>query len=77
MTSGILSCKLWDAAIIPFAIVAQFTIPPNTFTRITFTFGSRDIKQNIQNYFYKKMYIISLIKYYFLKIFNSIINKSI
>lgn len=66
MTSGILSCKLWDAAIIPFAIVAQFTIPPNTFTRITFTFGSRDIKQNIQNYFiFKKI------------IFNTIINELI
>lgn len=66
MTSGILSRKLWDAAIIPFAIVAQFTIPPNTFTRITFTFGSRDIKQNIQNYFiFKKI------------IFNTIINELI
>lgn len=42
-TSGILRFKLRNAVMIPFAIVVQFTIPPNTFTRITFTFGSRDI----------------------------------
>lgn len=39
-TSGILSPKFCDAAIIPFAIVIQFTIPPKTLTRITLTFGS-------------------------------------
>jgi len=45
-TSGILSPKFCDAAIIPFAIVTQFTIPPKTLTRITLTFGSDKKKRN-------------------------------
>jgi hypothetical protein len=31
---------------IPFAIIAQLTIPPKTFTNIAFTFGSATKQEN-------------------------------
>lgn len=51
-TSGILSPKFRDAAIIPFAIVTQFTIPPKTLTRMTVTFGSAKKKKVCISYLY-------------------------
>lgn len=44
-TRGMFNPNFCEAATIPFAIVAQFTIPPNTLTRIDFTFGSEEKKK--------------------------------
>ena len=41
--SGTVKSKLLVALIIPLAMVAQFTIPPNTFTKIDFTCESEII----------------------------------
>jgi len=38
--------RLCDAFMIPFAIVAQLTIPPKTFTNIAFTFESATKQEN-------------------------------
>ena len=37
--------RFLDALTIPFAIIAQLTIPPNTFTKIAFTFLSAKKKK--------------------------------
>lgn len=57
-TSGILSPKFRDAAIIPFAIIAQFTIPPKTLTRITWTFGSDEKKGYLHFTFISKSFCV-------------------
>ena len=43
-TRGMLSPNFREAATIPFAIVAQLTIPPKTLTSIDLTFGSENGK---------------------------------
>jgi len=39
-TKGTVNPTFFTALITPLAIVAQLTIPPNTFTKIAFTVGS-------------------------------------